>query len=317
MAPWSQYSQPKILDQTFGLVVGCVRTGITIGSAATTINTGSAATGGVSGNMDATPANNSLILICTPGTGATQNQYSAISAYKVSSSTATAMTLPASTVASAAISVGDFIVVIGTTSTQNPVLLNNTLYVGMSTAGAQTAVTAGSDLATLPTATINVTSTTGFAASGTILVDSSNGLQSVAYTGVTGTSFTTCTGGTGTIDTTSTVIQMPTSASLLSGEPSSTGSYARVAQLNTPGNYAAATGTAPASKTNVGAITFPASTAAFSSGATALSLAFWSDAPTLGGGNVIAWALMNPAQTVNASGITVSFAASALTLTQL
>jgi hypothetical protein len=51
---------------------------------------------------------------------------------------------------------------------------------------------------TLPVATINVVSTTGFAASGQILVKGSS-FQLVTYTGTSGTSFTGCSGGSGTI----------------------------------------------------------------------------------------------------------------------
>lgn len=319
--PLTAYSQPKILDQVFGNAIACVRTGIAIGGAATTINIGSTATGGASGNADVTPSSLGLILICTPGTGATQNQYSMISAYKITSSTATAMTLPASTVASGAISVGDFIFQLGTTTTQST-LLENTLYVGLSTVGAQTTVTAASDLATLPTGTINVVAVTGANSTfpgggGTILVDTSNGLQTVAYTACSGTTFTGCTGGTGIMDTSSTVTLVPTNATILSSEPSSTGSYARVAMLNNAGNFTAASGSNPATKTTGAVCTFPASTAAWSTGATACNLFFLADVSTLAGGNVITYGYLTTSQTVNASGITPSFAAGALSATLL
>lgn len=51
--------------------------------------------------------------------------------------------------------------------------------------------------ATLPQATINVASTSGFPTSGTIFVVTSTGSQTVTYTGTTATTFTGCTGGTG------------------------------------------------------------------------------------------------------------------------
>lgn len=52
----------------------------------------------------------------------------------------------------------------------------------------------------LPTGTVNVSDTTGFAASGAFTVWDTNGKgQIVSYTGVTPTTFTGCTGGTGTI----------------------------------------------------------------------------------------------------------------------
>lgn len=52
---------------------------------------------------------------------------------------------------------------------------------------------------TLPTGTINVSSTSGFPSSGTILVVSSAGTQTVTYTSTNSTQFLGCTGGTGTI----------------------------------------------------------------------------------------------------------------------
>lgn len=64
-----------------------------------------------------------------------------------------------------------------------------------------TTIAAGSNGASLPQATINVASTTGFPASGSIAVITSLGLQSVNYSGTTGTSFTGCAGGTGTMST--------------------------------------------------------------------------------------------------------------------
>ncbi len=51
----------------------------------------------------------------------------------------------------------------------------------------------------LPFATINVVTTDSFAASGTLSVTSSDGEQTITYTGKTSTSFTGCTGGIGTI----------------------------------------------------------------------------------------------------------------------
>jgi hypothetical protein len=56
-----------------------------------------------------------------------------------------------------------------------------------------TPLTSTTSAVTLPVATIPVTNTSGFPASGTVTV----GSQTVAYTGVTGNSFTGCTGGVG------------------------------------------------------------------------------------------------------------------------
>jgi len=60
-----------------------------------------------------------------------------------------------------------------------------------------TTITSASNNQTLPQATINVASTTGYPASGTFWVNTNQGFQLIAYTGTTGTTFTGCTGGTG------------------------------------------------------------------------------------------------------------------------
>jgi uncharacterized phage protein gp47/JayE len=59
---------------------------------------------------------------------------------------------------------------------------------------------------TLPVATINVTSTTGFDAAGKVLIKAPSGPQVVSYTGKTGTTLTGCTGGTGSVPA-ATVVQ--------------------------------------------------------------------------------------------------------------
>lgn len=51
----------------------------------------------------------------------------------------------------------------------------------------------------LPTGTLLTTSTTGFTSTGQIFVFSTTGRQTITYTGITATSFTGCTGGTGSI----------------------------------------------------------------------------------------------------------------------
>lgn len=58
---------------------------------------------------------------------------------------------------------------------------------------------AGGSSQTLPLATITVVSTTGFPTSGIIFATAGATVQQIAYTGVSGTTFTGCTGGTGTI----------------------------------------------------------------------------------------------------------------------
>ena len=71
-----------------------------------------------------------------------------------------------------------------------------------------TTIASGSNNVALPTATINVASTTGFSTSGNLLITTSNGLQLVAYGGGGGggTQFTTCHGGTGTMLTGNAVV---------------------------------------------------------------------------------------------------------------
>lgn len=63
-----------------------------------------------------------------------------------------------------------------------------------------TTITSGSNSIALPQATINVSSTAGFAATGTFTLNLGTGnWQTIAYTGLTTTTFTGCTGGTGTM----------------------------------------------------------------------------------------------------------------------
>jgi hypothetical protein len=64
---------------------------------------------------------------------------------------------------------------------------------------AQTTIDYPSNLAVLPQGTINVVSTVGFPSSGTFTVFLTSGAQVITYAGLTPTSFTGCTGGTGTL----------------------------------------------------------------------------------------------------------------------
>jgi hypothetical protein len=67
-----------------------------------------------------------------------------------------------------------------------------------------TTIAAGSDGQSLPQATINVASTSNFAtsaSSGVAQVTTASGIQSIAYTGKTGTTLTGCTGGVGVMST--------------------------------------------------------------------------------------------------------------------
>ncbi len=107
-----------------------------------------------------------------------------------------------------------------------------------------------------------------------------------------------------------------TDATLQTGEPTSTGGYARIAVANNTTNYPAATGSNPATSKLAVAFGFPTSTAAWSTGATALASVFVADAATLAGGNVLWSGPLNPAtDIVNGSGVTFSFAANALQAT--
>lgn len=70
-----------------------------------------------------------------------------------------------------------------------------------------TTIAVASNGASLPQATINVASTVGFKKSGTISVVTGAGTQTVTYTGITGTQFTGCSGGTGAMSTGGAVTQ--------------------------------------------------------------------------------------------------------------
>lgn len=322
--PFSNFAEPKLLDMLLGSVVAQCNQAISAGTTAQTAITIRGSAG--SGNADHTPVVGELWLIATPGTGGTINQMTNWDIFTVSGTpSATSLTFASRTVV-AARAVGDYCFVLNTTTgptANGNVLLNNTVYVGLSTSGATATIAAGSDLGALPTTPISITQTGGtFPASGNVIIVSEKGEQNIAYTGLTGTNpnvtaLTGCTGGTGTIDTGDQVYLVPTAATILTNEPTSTGGYARVAVLNNATNWSASTGTYPASKTNGTAVTFPASTAAWSSGATALTVFFIADSSTLAGGNVLAWGYLTTPQTVNASGITPSFASSALTATAL
>lgn len=69
-----------------------------------------------------------------------------------------------------------------------------------------TTIAAPSNGATLPQATLNVASTTGFPSAGTVKVFTTTGMTLVGYTGLTATTFTGCTGGAGTLATGQSVI---------------------------------------------------------------------------------------------------------------
>ncbi len=107
-----------------------------------------------------------------------------------------------------------------------------------------------------------------------------------------------------------------TDANVLLGEPTATGNYSRISVTNNTTNFPASTGASPGTKKLHVSFSFPASNAAWSSGATVLVTFFISDASTLGAGNVL-WAgpLVPATDIVNGTGITFTFAIDALQMT--
>lgn len=93
----------------------------------------------------------------------------------------------------------------GTLLTGNAVAFPTLINVA-STTTATTTIAAASNNVPLPTATINVASTTGFPTVGSIYVTTNQGINLVTYTGTTSTTFTGCTGGFGYMATGGSVI---------------------------------------------------------------------------------------------------------------
>lgn len=107
-----------------------------------------------------------------------------------------------------------------------------------------------------------------------------------------------------------------TDANLKTGEPTSSGGYARISVTNNTTNFPVATGSNPGTSKLHVSFSFPASTAAWSTGTSALQSVFIADASTLGGGNVLWSGALSPAtDIVDGSGITLSFAIDALQFT--
>ena len=311
--PFSNVLEPKLLDQLFGCVVAQCNQSISAGTTAQTSITIRGSSG--SGNADHTPVAGEFWIFATPGAAGSENQYTNVDIFQASGTqSATSLAFASRTVV-AVRAAGDVAFVWNTTtglSQFGNVPALNKVFVGLSTTGAQTTIASASDLAALPTTPINVVSTTGFASSGNIIIVSEKGEQNIAYTSTTSTTFAGASGGTGTVDTGDIVYQVPTAATILSNEPTSTGSYARVSVVNNAANWPAASSSYPASKSNGTTFSFAASTAAFSSGATVLDIFFLADSSTLAGGNIIGWGYLTTAQAVNASGITLSFSTSSL-----
>ncbi len=106
-------------------------------------------------------------------------------------------------------------------------------------------------------------------------------------------------------------------ATILGAEPSATGSYARIVVTNNATNFpASTTSTATGTKKLHVSFSFAASSAAWSTGATALASFFWADASTLGAGNCLWMGALVPAtDAVNGAGVTFTFAIDALVMT--
>lgn len=317
--PFGSTMEPKLLDQLLGANVAQINQSVASGTASTSSLTIRGSAG--SGSADHTPVVGEVWVAVTPGAAGSENQYANWEVYQVSGSpTGTSLTFASRTTTSTR-AVGDLCFILNTTagiSAFGNVPLLGKVFIGLSTAGAQATIAAGSDTNTLPQGTVNITQTSGtFPASGNVIIVTEAGEQNVAYTGLTGsnptvTALTGCTGGTAKIDTGDTVYLVPSQATLLSNEPTSTGSYARSSQTNNAANFPASTSTYPASKSSGATFSFAASTAAWSSGATALVTFFIADSSTLAGGNIIAWGYLTTPQAVNASGITLSFGSGSL-----
>ena len=240
--PFVQYSEQAILNGIFGNAYFQGNQTISAPAAATTSVTIRGTVG--SGNADVTPVVNGMYFLGTPGSGATQNQYTNPDTLQCTGSpTATSLTLTSQTIGKSR-AIGDFGFYQGLTTAPLPCMFNNTLYIGLSTATASSA-----------------------------------------------------------------------QATILAGEPTSAGSYARIVVLNNRTNWPSATAASPSVLTAGGPFSFAASSAAWSTGATNLVTMFIADASTLAGGNIIAAGTLGTAQAVNAASITLSFLSGAITIT--
>lgn len=190
----------------------------------------------------------------------------------------------------------------------------------------QTTIAAGSNGATLPQATINVVSTTGSAPTGQILVQTTSGLQIVTFAGTTGTTYTGCAGGTGSMSTGGFVVfptvgnGRDTYLALLSAAPGDGNTVSTMTEISTAGyarqlllrgiGWTAASGQ-PASSSNSALITFgPFGAATPSIGWAALV----SSSSGTTGDFIMYWTL-SVAKTA-ATGESLQVAIGALTMTQ-
>lgn len=130
--PIGPHFEPLILDQMFGSVIAQMNQTITAPAATTTSLTVMGSTG--AGGIDVAIPNNSYILIGTPGSSGTQNQYTNVDVLRVSAlanAGATTLTIPSQTIGKSR-APGDFIFFLASTTTLGPVLFPNTVYVAMS-----------------------------------------------------------------------------------------------------------------------------------------------------------------------------------------
>lgn len=106
-------------------------------------------------------------------------------------------------------------------------------------------------------------------------------------------------------------------ATIIAAEPTATGSYARISVTNNSTNFpAATTSTATGTKKLHVSFSFAASSAAWSTGATALASFFWASVATLATGPVMWMGALSPAtDAVNGSGVTFTYAIDAVQMT--
>jgi hypothetical protein len=106
-------------------------------------------------------------------------------------------------------------------------------------------------------------------------------------------------------------------ATIVAAEPSGTGSYARIAVTNNATNFpASTTSTATGTKKLHVAQSFAASTAAWSTGATALASFFFAATSTVQAGVPLWSGALSPAtDIVNGTGVTFTFAIDAVQMT--
>lgn len=106
----------------------------------------------------------------------------------------------------------------------------------------------------------------------------------------------------------------PTGTGSFTNEPTSTGSYARIA-IGATGTTKCAAATALVITNNNAALTMATSSAAWSTGATNLTYWFIATSGTIGAGTMLYYGLLGSAISVNAANLAPSFATSQLSLT--